>query len=103
MVALEIFLLDVILRYAFGGKGASALKWGYYGIQFFLLLTLTMGTTKTAAQIYLFCLFPMMQMVAFTNMSAHALNASIHLDFSNMTTPIIGSATMLNITLLVLA
>ena len=49
IVALEIFLLDAILRYAFGGKGASALKWGYYGIQFFLLLTLTMGTTKTAA------------------------------------------------------
>ena len=32
VVALEIFLLDAILRCAIRGKGASALKWGYYGI-----------------------------------------------------------------------
>ena len=31
-VALEIFLLDAILRYSIRGKGASALKWGYCGI-----------------------------------------------------------------------
>ena len=43
IVAAEMFLLDAILKYSFKGRGATVFKWGFYGIQFFLLLTISFG------------------------------------------------------------
>ena len=45
LVALEMFLLDAVLRYALRGRGATAFKWWFYGIQFFVLLSISMGDT----------------------------------------------------------
>ena len=41
MVAFEMFLLDMVLKYSFGGTFGILLKLCYYGIQFFVLLAQT--------------------------------------------------------------
>ena len=45
----------------------------------------------------------MMQMVAYTNMAARAQNLQLSLNFSTLTQPLIGTATMLDVILIVSA
>ena len=69
MIAVEMFLLDTVLKYSLSAKKAMTLKIIFYGFQFFVVLSIAWNPQLSAQKLYAFCFFPMTQFAAFGSLA----------------------------------
>ena len=65
LIIVEMWLIDILLKYAFGDKWGLAFKLMYYALGFFQSLSLTFNPTMTTGRLITLNLFTMTQFSAF--------------------------------------
>ena len=65
LIIVEMWLIDILLKYAFGSSWGLVVKLLYYGAGFFQSLSLTFNPTMTTTRLYTLNIFAMTQFSAF--------------------------------------
>ena len=65
LIIVEMWLIDILLKYAFGEKWGLVVKLLYYGAGFFQSLSLTFNPTMTIQRLITLNLFTLTQFAAF--------------------------------------
>ena len=84
LIVVEMWLIDILLKYAFGQKWGFVVKVMYYALGFFQSLSLTFNPTMTTGRLITLNLFTMTQFSAFGGIVLQAQNIGFKIGFDNI-------------------